>query len=285
MINKNPKYYHSGLEIYILKKHTLEILSDGLFNNKCSSILLIKSGSLDIQIDNIIKQLSIHDFIIIPVKASCKILNKDEHLQIYIMSFTSEFVFTNSIKKPYIGYFEFFITKFPPKISLKRKEVYLLINLFKLLEKNNMNPNRHIFQNEVLLFNFNLLLYEIAGIYHMNSHHIKIRHTRKEKLVIQFFTILETHYREQHSVTFYANTLFVTAGHLNKTIKQVTGKTAKQWIEEEIILEAKKMLQNDDLTILSISEELQFSSPSFFCNFFKKHNAVSPSEYRLRLTL
>jgi YesN/AraC family two-component response regulator len=282
-MSKDSKYCHSGLGIYILKKHTLEVLSDELFNSKCFFILLVKSGSLAIQINDTIKHLSANEIIIIPVKAFCKVLNVDEKLQVYIMSFTSEFAFRNSIKKPYVGYFEFFTSKFPSKVSLNRKEVSLLINLFKLLEDNNKNLNRHIFQNEVLLFNFNLLLYSIAGIYHIHSHYIKIKHTRKEKFVIQFFTILETHCRKQHRVTFYANTLFVTAGHLNKTIKEITGKTAKQCIEEEIILEAKKMLQNDELTILSISEELQFSNPSFFSNFFKKHTSLSPSEYRSKI--
>lgn len=285
MINKKTKYHNSGLEIYILKKHTLEILSDILLNNKCFFVLLVKSGSLNIQINNMIKQLSAHEFIVIPVKSFCKILNMDEKLQIYIMSFTSEFIFKNSIKKPHIGYFEFFTTKFPPKISLKRKEISLLTNLYKLLEDNNKNPNRHIFQNEVLLFSFNLLLYEISGIYHTYSHHIKIRHTRKEKFVIRFFTILETHCGKQHSVKFYANALCITAGHLNKTIKEVTGKTAKQWIEEEIIMEAKRLLLNNDFTILNISEELQFSNPAFFSSFFKKHTSLSPSEYRSKITL
>lgn len=282
-MSKNSKYCHSDLGIYILKKHTLEFLSDELFNSKYFFILLVKSGSVAIQINETIKHLSANEIIIIPVKACCRILNINENLEVYIMFFTSKFAFINSIKKPYVGYFEFFIAKFPSKTSLKRKEVSLLINSFKLLKENTENPNRHIFQNEVIALNFNLLLYSIVGIY--DSHYIKIKHTRKEKFVIQFLNILEAHCRKQHRVTFYTNALFVTAGHLNKTIKEITGKTAKQWIEEEIILEAKKMLQKEETTILRISEELQFSNPSFFCNFFKKHTSLSPSEYRSKITL
>ncbi len=284
-MNTNPKYYLSGLEIYNLKKDTLEILSKRIFDGNFFSILLVRSGALSIQIDDTVKQLSSNELILISSKSSCKVLNFDDTLQIYLVSFTHKFVFKNSIKKPNIGYFELFITKSLHKISLKSKETSILIKTFKILEDNKKYSNRHIFQNEVLLFTFNLLLYEVAGIYQTYSHHIKVKHSRKEKLVFHFFTILEIHYKEQHNVKFYASSLFITAGHLNKSIKDVTGKTAKQWIEEEIIIEAKKMLQNDDLTISSISEELRFSSPSFFSNFFKKHISISPSEYRSRLIL
>lgn len=284
-MNTNPKYYDSGLEVYILKKNTLDILSKSFFENNYFFILLVKSGTLNIQIDDTIKQISSKELLLISLKSSCKVLNFNETLQIYLVLFTHKFVFNNSIKKPFIGYFELFITKSLQKILLKSKEVFILTKIFKMLEENKRPPKRHIFQNEVLLFTFNLLLFEIAGIYQKYLHNIKTKHTRKEKLVFHFFSILEMHYKEQHNVKFYANALFVTAGHLNKSIKDVTGKTAKQWIEEEIIIEAKKMLQNDDLTISSISDELQFSSPSFFSNFFKKHIFISPSEYRLRLTL
>jgi len=285
-MNTNPKYYNSsGLEVYILKKNTLGILFESFFDDNNFFVLLVKSGTLNIQIDDTIKQLSSQELILISSKSSFKVLNFDDTIQIYLVSFTHKFVFKNSIKKPYIGYFELFITKSLQKISLKSKETFILIKIFKILEYNKKDPNRNIFQNEVLLFTFNLLLYEVAGIYQTYSHYIKIKHSRKEKLVFQFFSILEIHYKEQHNVKFYASSLFVTSGHLNKSIKDVTGKTTKQWIEEEIIREAKKMLQDDDLTISSISDELQFSNPSFFSNFFKKHISISPSEYRLRLTL
>lgn len=159
----------------------------------------------------------------------------------------------------------------------------LLIDLFKLLNSKVLRSSIHIFKNETILFSFNLLLYELAGMYHRYSWHITVKHTKKEKLVMQFIKILEINCRKQHSVKFYADTLLVTTDHLSKTVKQVTEKTAKQFIEQAIILEAKILLQNNHLTILYITEELQFSNSSFFSTFFKRHTSLSPSEYRLRL--
>lgn len=247
------------------------------------SILLVNLGSLSMAINSREVTVFENELLVIPIRSSCEVLIISNQLQICLLSFTSEFAFENSIRRPYIGYFEFFITKLSSKILLKNKEVILLINLFALLNNKVLRPNAHIFKNEIILFSFNLLLYELAGIYHKHAGEISIRHTRKEKLTLQFFKILEMNCKQEHSVKFYADTLDVTRDHLSKTVKQVTEKTAKQFIEQAIVLEAKILLHNYNLTILDISEELQFSNPSSFSTFFKRHTFLSPSQYRLRL--
>lgn len=247
------------------------------------SILMVNSGSLFMEINNREVTVFENELVVIPIRSSCEILIMSNQLQICLLSFTVEFAFENSIRRPYIGYFEFFITKLSFKILLKNKEVVLIIDLFTLLNNKVLRSNAHIFKNEIILFSFNLLLYELAGIYHRSTRHISVKHTRKEKLLLQFFKILEVKCKQEHSVKFYADTLGVTRDHLSKTVKQVTEKTAKQFIEQAIVLEAKILLHNNNLTILDISEELQFSNSSFFSTFFKRHTSLSPSEYRLGL--
>ncbi|TRX32569.1 AraC family transcriptional regulator [Flavobacterium sp. ZT3R18] len=283
LVNENSKYFHLGLQVCIFESFTSKIAFRELIMTDCFSILIVNSGSLCIQINNRKIYLSVHELVVIPKRTICEVLIMSDQLQISQLSFTSEFAFKNSIRWPHIGYFEFFITQTSRKILLKNKDVILLIDLFKLLENKAKSSNKHVFKNEILLFSFNLLLYELASIYHRSSWYISVKHSRKEKLVIDFFKILEANCRKQHSVKFYADTLLVTTGHLTKTVKEVAEKTAKQFIEEAIVLEAKVLLKNNHLTILDITEELQFSNSSFFSNFFKRHTSLSPSEYRLRL--
>ena len=283
MIYKNSKYVQFGLEVRIDEMLTSKISFAELFKGECFSIVIVNSGFLTIQVNETMIHLYASELVVIPARTSGKILNTSDQLQISLVSFSSTFIFKNSIKRPFIGYFEFFVIKIPAKVSLERKDSALLIDLFKLLDSTRRSSDKHIFKNEVLLFSFNLLLYELAAIYSKYSRRIKIRHTRKEILVMQFFRILEINCKTQHAVKFYADSLFITTGHLTKTIKEVIEKTAKQCIEEAIVLEAKILLQNEDLTILHIMEELHFSNISFFSNFFKKYTSMSPSEYRLRL--
>lgn len=283
LVNKNSKYHHIGLQVYIFESFTSKIAFNELLVEDRFSILIVNFGSLCIQINNRKIDLSANELIVIPKRAICEILIMSDQLQICQLSFTSEFAFQNSIRWPHIGYFEFFITQKSSKIFLKNKEILLLIDLFKSLHSKALSSSTNIFKNEILLFSFNLLLYELAGIYQKYSWHIPVKHSRKEKLVMEFFKLLEMNCRKQHSAKFYADTLRVTTGYLTRIVKEVTEKTAKQCIEEAIVLEAKILLQNKHLTILYITEELQFSNSSFFSFFFRRHTSLSPTEYRLRL--
>lgn len=285
MINKKSKYSPLGLEVHIDKILTSKVSFHELFKGDCFSILIVNSGFLSIQIKDTKINLSANELVVIPTRTSCEILNKCDQLRISLVSFSAAFIFKNSIRRPPIGYFEFFVTKSSAKVSLKNKEAVLLVDLFKLIDSKRRSSEQHAFKNEVLLFSFNLLLYELAAIYSSYSWPIKIRHSRKEKLVMQFFRILEMNCKTQHSVKFYADALLITTGHLTKTVKEVTEKTTKQFIEEAIVLEAKILLQDNDLTILDIIEALQFCNASSFSNFFKKYTSMSPSEYRLRLNM
>jgi AraC family transcriptional activator of pobA len=285
LINKNSKYSPLGLEVHIDEMLTSKISFHELFKGDCFSILIVNSGSLNIQIKDTKIYLCANELMVIPTRTSIEILYLSDQLRISLVSFPSAFIFKNSIRRPPIGYFEFFITKSSAKVSLKNKDAVLLVDLFKLLDSKRRSSEQHAFKNEVVLFSFNLLIYELAAIYSSYSWQIKIIHSRKEKLVMQFFRILEMNCKTQHSVKFYADALFITTGHLTKTVKEVTEKTTKQFIEEAIIVEAKILLQNNDLTILDIIEALQFCNASFFNNFFKKYTSMSPSEYRLRLNI
>lgn len=107
-----------------------------------------------------------------------------------------------------------------------------------------------------------------------------ITYTRKEMLTMQFLKLLVQHYREENTIEYYAQCLCVTSGYLNKSVREVTGRTVGICIAEIIVSEAKYLLLSKDLTIEAISEQLLFNSAGSFSRFFKKEAAMSPSEYR-----
>ena len=283
MSTRTSKYNPSGIQVCIFETYNSRIAFKELLIRDRFSVLIINSGALCIQINNRKIHLFINEMIVIPKSSTCEILIMSHQLKICLLSFTSEFAFENSIRWPHIGYFEYFISQYVYKIFLKNKDMRPLINLLKLIHSKAKSSHKHIFKKETLLLSFNLFLYELARAYYISSWYSNIRHSSTEKLVVHFFRLLELNCRKQHSVKFYADSLHVSTGHLTKIVKQVTEITAKQCIENAIILEAKILLQNIDLTILYISEELQFANTSFFSTFFKKYTSMSPSEYRIRL--
>ncbi len=78
----------------------------------------------------------------------------------------------------------------------------------------------------------------------------------------------------------FAEKLYVHVNHLNRAIKETTGRTTTNLIAERMTNEAKALLKHTNWNISEISYSLGFEEPSHFNNFFKKHTEISPSAYR-----
>ncbi len=126
------------------------------------------------------------------------------------------------------------------------------------------------------------IFYEVLSIYKERYAYGKFKHTRNEETFYNFYSLLEAEYRKERSVIYFANRLCISPKHLSMVVKKVSGRTASDWIDEYVILEAKQMLRSTSLTVQEISRELNFANQSFFGKYFKKHVGVSPSEYRLQ---
>lgn len=92
----------------------------------------------------------------------------------------------------------------------------------------------------------------------------------------RFFRLLATNYKNSRSVKFYAERLNLTPKYLSTAIKRVTGRPILDWIHEAILIDAKMLLRTTDMTVQEIADHLNFSSPSAFVQFFKKHTGKTP---------
>jgi AraC-like DNA-binding protein len=88
---------------------------------------------------------------------------------------------------------------------------------------------------------------------------------------------------KEREVQFYAGQLNITAKYLNAVSKQNSGITASEWIQRFVKERIVLLLQNKNLNIAEISDEMRFSSRSFFTRYVKKVLGLTPSEYRDRL--
>lgn len=269
-----------GLDVHIIKKYVVKTSSKESFLVDNLSILLIKSGKFKIRLKEITQDLSAKDLIIIPKDSFCSLLEIQDKLQLFLISFSSEFAFKNCLKKELVESFYFFVSKVPTKIALDEKEFLVLSLIYKLIYFVNKDAKQNGVDGELQRISFNLFLYELKMIYAKYSSEGVLHLSRKESLIIQFLTILSIHCKKQHNVKFYAGSLFITSGHLNKIVKQVTGKTVKILIIEAMITEAKNLLEESQQSIIEIAEELDFANSSSFSAFFKKHSSFSPSQYR-----
>lgn len=104
--------------------------------------------------------------------------------------------------------------------------------------------------------------------------------SNKNSIVERFIALVEENYRTERLIGFYADKLCITPKYLSKLVRDNTGRSAGDWIESHVILEARAMLQSSDLTIQQIASSLNFPNQSFFGKYFKRAVGVSPKQYR-----
>ena len=92
---------------------------------------------------------------------------------------------------------------------------------------------------------------------------------------------LNKQYAAAHMVSDYADKLAVTSDYLNKTVKNLTGKSAKEHIQSKLITEAKRSLLFSNISNKELAYELGFEESAHFNNFFKKITGQTPSEFRV----
>lgn len=103
---------------------------------------------------------------------------------------------------------------------------------------------------------------------------------RSKAIFENFLKLVRDYHTKERNLSFYADKLFLTPKYLSKLIKTISGKSAHEWIDSFVILEAKNLLKYSDMSIKSIVYELNFPNQTTFYRFFKTKTGMTPSEYR-----
>lgn len=166
-----------------------------------------------------------------------------------------------------------------PCVHLKPEEMDAIQEYYSFLQKK-VKLKDNPFRKEITQGLILSLFYEIYSIYQGNEPAARKTKTRKEDLFERFIRSISESYKVERSVAYYADKMFLTAKHLSTAVKEVSGKTAGEWIDSLVILEAKALLKSSEMSIQEISDELHFANQSFFGKYFKHHTGMSPKEYR-----
>ena len=168
----------------------------------------------------------------------------------------------------------FSYSRYIPVMQLCDEKLEDLMSYYNFILKE--TSERCIYRSEIIRSIFYALLLEISAEYQA-QYNIRSGATIKaESLSDRFFQLLAVYFREQRSVQFYAEHLNLTPKYLSTAIKRITGRPILEWIHEAVLIEAKMLLRTSNLTVMQISEQLNFSSPSAFVQFFKKHTGTTP---------
>jgi AraC family transcriptional regulator, transcriptional activator of pobA len=100
------------------------------------------------------------------------------------------------------------------------------------------------------------------------------------RYIYEFRKMVNRYFKQHHSVSFYADKLHITSGHLNDMVKDHFGTSAKNFIQNRLFLEAKRLLLYSSLSVSEIAWELNFQDDSYFVRAFKNKTGHTPHSYK-----
>ena len=95
-----------------------------------------------------------------------------------------------------------------------------------------------------------------------------------------FFTFLNKYAKKEKQVKFYADKLNISTKRLNQILQSLTHKSASYFIQEHLIMEAKRDLIKGELSVNEIAYNLGFEDRAYFSRFFKRWTGIPPSEFK-----
>ena len=172
-----------------------------------------------------------------------------------------------------------------PCLKLDEKEWTGITRSFEELGAEGTEMPADVYSAEVIRSIIRTLAYKVCRVI---GRHIETSgerqvsaRSRNDEYFSQFMNILGKHYTQERSVGFYAGQLNLTPKYLTTLIRKTSGRTAVEWIDDYVVLEAKNLLKYSTMSIQEIAYYLNFSNQSFFGKYFKSHTGMTPSAYRI----
>ncbi len=234
------------------------------------------------------------------VDINFRVFNMKSHSSLHISS--GESIREIKASKDISGFHIVFSTEFqteirttrksPISIQLKKEFPYqeftddeydLVFTSVKRLTRYMDDPTHH-YQSIVIKNEVHSMLLNISDKRRKQHGYIMDNANHQEVIRERFKNLVEGHCDKQHSVSWYANAMFISPDYLSKIIREYDGTSARVWINARIIEKATFLMQQSDLTLKEISDKLNFPDQSSFGRFFKSNTGQSPKEYRRTLT-
>ncbi len=172
-------------------------------------------------------------------------------------------------------------------LNIEQKEFITTI-FKKMLSEQNTD---YVFKDELIRNYINLIIHEAMKM-QPSENHFKHKNA-SARITSLFLELLERQFPIEslskplklRTAQDFAGNLAVHVNHLNRAVKEVTGKPTTAHIAERIIQEAKALLQHTNWSIAEIAYALGFEYPTYFNNYFKRMTGTIPKSLRVAVAV
>nr|WP_299382943.1 helix-turn-helix domain-containing protein [Allomuricauda sp.] len=203
----------------------------------------------------------------------------NEGLSGFIILFTEDYFKAQLNKLPKNAIIRLFTSHlFSPKIQIPESSntvdyIHLLFDEF--------YKDRDVFNKKNIIDSlYTIIFSKLEQLKQYQTFHLN--ETDKLEAFLKFKSLLEYNFRESRNADFYAKKMNFTYKHLNVICKEVADVTAKKFIDEFVILEAKRRLINSTIKSTELAFSLGFEEPTNFVKYFKKHTGLTPNKFKNR---
>lgn len=188
------------------------------------------------------------------------------------------------------NYFKEHLNKLPKNAVIRLFTSHLFSPKIQVPLSSNLNNYMNLFYDEFYkekgAFNKRNILDSLYTVIFSKLEQLKkhqtfhLKESDKLDLFLKFKILLEQYFSESRNADFYAQKMNITYKHLNTICKDIVDVTAKQFIDEFIILEAKRKLINSTIKSTELAYSLGFEEPTNFVKYFKKHTGLTPNSFK-----
>lgn len=166
-----------------------------------------------------------------------------------------------------------------PCVVLTDEELQSIMEICKMMHRKD-SRTQHPYHQQINVLTLTLLCYELAGVYLRDIPVKRQPCTRQDMIFRRFMTLLATDITTSREVKYYADKLCISPKYLTIVTRQMSSRSASDWITRSAILNAKAKLATTNCSVQQIADELNFPNPSFFGQYFLRHTGMTPKEYR-----
>lgn len=252
--------------------------SEDAHRTSAYAICLLSEGSLQLETDLFTQVAEAPAIFTITPAAIRKFTDLGEPYDAKIFFFRKEIFLDGQADIHYLDKFEFFEKTGRQITPLTRKQLEQFQTYFDMIYEKSQEKAPHT--TAIIRSLIYVVLHELEDVlFSLDKEPTPIL-DKSLPILSQFKALLTENFITQRQVSFYAEKLHLTPKYFSTLIKDASGKTAGEWINEMLVLEAKVRLQNQENSIAQIAYDLDFSDPSHFGRFFRNHVGMSPTEYR-----
>lgn len=245
-------------------------------------ILLNLRGTIELEVNLSSFTLTSNTLMVLGPERLLQIKSVDPNLlDAYVLIISPEFVKDINLDMNVIN-LERFTPNPQPPLTLSEEESSLMRRYFDLIHFNTKDNPDDIYVRSISRCLIASAVYQLIQFTVKNKKEqiADKAHSRRSNYVKDFMRLLQANHRRERSVAFYASKLYISPKYLSLIIKEATGKSAAEWIDEFVILEAKNLLRFSSKNVQQIAYELNFSNQSSFGKYFKHITGMSPTEYQ-----